>query len=122
MIRFRLSGQTGNATYPIHVTVHLPLDLLPSRSFVHEPEDLLVCPERASRLDTYKPPLTLPLTLIQHLFEEGLKGTARDGLHYLGRILSYILVIPVKSVRLANSIVENSRQKENKIPTDGNFP
>jgi hypothetical protein len=64
MIRFRLSGQTGNATYLMYVTVYLPLDLLPSRSFVHEPEDLLVCPERASRLDTCKPPLTLLLTLI----------------------------------------------------------
>lgn len=122
MIRFRLSEQTGNTTYPIHITVHLPLDLLPSRSFVHEPEDLLVCPERASRLDTCKPPLTLPLTLIQYLFEEGLKSTARDSLYYLSRILSYILTIPMKSVRLANLIAENSRQKENKIPTDRNFP
>jgi len=101
MIRTRLSGQTGNATHPIHVTVHLPLDLLSSRSFVHEPEDLPVYPERASRLDTRKPPPTLPLTLIQYPFEEGLEGTARDGLYYPGRILSYILAIPVKRVRPA---------------------
>ena len=85
----------------MHVTVYLPLDLLSSRSFVHEPEDLLVYPKRASRLDAGKPPPTLPLTLIQHLFEEGLEGTARDGLHCPGRILSYILAIPVKRVKLA---------------------
>jgi len=48
----------------VHVTVHLPLDLLSSRLFVHKLEDLLVCPKRASRLDASKPPLTLPLTLI----------------------------------------------------------
>jgi hypothetical protein len=101
IIRTRLSRQTGNATHLIHLTVYLPLNLLSSRSFVHEPEDLLVYPERASRLDAYKPPPTLPLTLIQHLFKEGLKGTARDGLHHLGRILSYILTIPVKRVRSA---------------------
>jgi hypothetical protein len=47
MIRPRLSGYTGNAAHPMYVTVHLPLDLLSSRSFVHEPEDLPVCPERA---------------------------------------------------------------------------
>ena len=96
-----MSVQTGNATYLVYVTVHLPLDLLSSRSFVHEPEDFPVCLERAGRLDAYKPPPTLPLTLIQHPFEEGLKGTARDGLHHLGRILSYILAIPVKSIRSA---------------------
>ena len=101
MIRSRLSGQTGNATYPMYVTVHLPFDLLSSRSFVHEPEDFLVCPERTGRLDAGKPPPTLPFTLIQYLFEEGLEGTARDGLHHLGRILSYILAIPVQSVRSA---------------------
>ena len=64
MMWSRLSGQTGNATYPMHMTVHLPLDLLSSRSFVHEPEDFPVCPERAGRLDACKPPSTLPLTLI----------------------------------------------------------
>lgn len=84
----------------MHVTVHLPLNLLPSRSFVHELEDLLVCPKRASRLDAYKPPPTLPLTLIQHPFEEGLESTARDGLQYLDRILSNIFVGPLKRVRL----------------------
>ena len=83
------------------MTVHLPFDLLSNRSFVHEPEDFLVYPERASRLDTCKPPPTLPLTLIQHLFEEGLEGMARDGLHHLGRILSYILAISIKRIRLA---------------------
>lgn len=82
----------------MHVTVYLPLDLLSSRSFVHEPEDLPVCPERAGRLDACKPPPTLPLTLIQHPFEEGLEGTARDGLHHPDRILSYILAIPVKRI------------------------
>jgi hypothetical protein len=85
----------------MHVTVHLSLNLLSSLSFVHKPKDLPVCPERAGRLDAYEPPPTLPLTLIQHLFEEGLESTARDGLHYLGRILSYILAIPVKNVRSA---------------------
>jgi hypothetical protein len=83
----------------MHVTVHLPLNLLPSRSFVHELEDLLVCLKRASRLDAYKPPPTLPLTLIQHPFEEGLKSVARDSLHHLGRILSYIFAVPLKRVR-----------------------
>src|SRR6187402_2577087 len=101
MIRTGLSQQRGNATHPMHVTVHLPLDLLSSRSLVHEPEDFPVCPERTGRLDACKPPPTLSLTLIQHPFEEGLEGTARDGLHYLGRILSYILAIPVKRVRSA---------------------
>jgi hypothetical protein len=48
----------------MHVTVYLSLNLLSSRSFIHEPEDLLVYPERAGRLDAGKPPLTLPLTLI----------------------------------------------------------
>jgi hypothetical protein len=85
----------------MYIAVYLPLDLLSIRSFVHEPEDLPVRPERAGRLDAYKPPPTLPLTLIQHLFKEGLKGTARDGLHHPGRILLYILTIPVKRVRLA---------------------
>ena len=85
----------------MHVTVHLPLDLLSIRLFVYEPEDLPVCPECAGRLDARKPPPTLPLTLVQHPFEKGLEGTARDGLHHLGRILSYILAIPVKSVRSA---------------------
>jgi hypothetical protein len=83
------------------VTGPLPLDLLSRRSFVHEPEDLPVCPERAGRLDACKPPPTLPLTLIQHPFEEGLEGAARDGLHHSRRILSYILAIPVKRVRSA---------------------
>lgn len=78
------------------MTVHLPLDLLSSCLFVHELENLLVCPKGAGRLDTCKPPLTLPLTLIQHLFEEGLEGTAGDGLYYSGRILSYILAIPIE--------------------------
>jgi hypothetical protein len=104
------------------MTVYLPLNLLSSRSFVHKPEDFPVCPERVGRLNAYKPLPTLSLMLIQYPFKEGLKGTARDGLHYLGRILLYILAIPVKSVRLANSIAEDSRQKENKIPTNGNFP
>jgi hypothetical protein len=85
----------------MYVTVYLPLDLLSRRSFIHEPEDLLVYPERAGRLDAYKPPPTLLLTLIQHLFKEGLEGTARDGLHYPGRILLYIFIIPVKRVRSA---------------------
>lgn len=53
----------------MHITVYLPLNLLSSCLFVHKPEDLLVCPERAGRLDTCKPPPTL------------------------GRILLYILVI-----------------------------
>jgi hypothetical protein len=106
----------------MHVTVHLPLDLLSSCLFVHEPEDLLVCPERAGRLDAGKPPPTLPLTLIQHPFEEGLEGTARDGLHYPGRILLYILAVLVKRVRLADSIAGDGRQEENGVPTDGNFP
>jgi len=81
----------------MHVTVHLPLDLLSIRLFVHEPEDLPVCPERTGRLDAGKPPPTLPLTLIQHPFEEGFEGTARDGLHHPGRILSYIFAVPRKS-------------------------
>ena len=85
----------------MHLTVQLPLDLLPSRSFVHEPEDLPVCPERAGRLDARKPPPTLPLTLIQHPFEEGLERPARDGLYYPGRILSYIFAVPLKRVSSA---------------------
>ena len=85
----------------MHVTVYLPLDLLSRRSFVHKPEDLPVCPERAGRLDAGKPPPTLPLTLIQHPFEEGLEGAARDGLHHPGRILSYILAVSVRRVRSA---------------------
>jgi hypothetical protein len=102
IIRTRLRGQTRSGIHPMHVTAYLSLDLLPSRSFVHEPEDLLVCPERAGRLDTGKPLPTLPLTLIQHPFEEGLESAARDGLHYPGRILSYILAILLKRVKLAN--------------------
>ena len=85
----------------MHVTVYLPLDLLPSRSFVHKPEDFLVCPKRAGRLDAGKPPPTIPLTLVQRLFGEGLEGAARDSLHYPGRILLYIFAVPVKRVRLA---------------------
>jgi hypothetical protein len=38
---------------------------------------------------------------IQYPFKKGLEGTARDSLYHLGRILSYILAIPVKGVRLA---------------------
>jgi hypothetical protein len=75
----------------MHLTVHLPLDLHPCRSFVYEPEDLPVCPQRASRLDAGKPPPTFPLTLIQYPFVE---GTARDSLHHPGRVLSYILAVP----------------------------
>jgi hypothetical protein len=83
------------------VAVHLPLDLLSLRAFVHEPEDLPVRPERAGRLDAGKPPPTLPLTLVQHPFEEGLEGPARDGLHHPGRILSYISAVAVKRVSSA---------------------
>jgi hypothetical protein len=83
----------------MHITVYLPIDLLPSRLFVHEPEDLLVCPECADRLDACKPPPTLPPTLIQHLFEEGLESAARDSLHHLGRIFSYIFAVPLERVR-----------------------
>jgi hypothetical protein len=83
------------------MTVYLLFDLLSSRLFIYKPEDFLVYPERASQLDAYKPPPTLPLTLIQHLFKEGLKGIARDGLYHLGRILLYILAIPIKRIRLA---------------------
>ena len=79
----------------MYITVQLPPDLPPRRSFIHEPKDLPVCPERVSRFDTGQPPLTLPLTLIQHPFEEGLEGTARDSLYHLGRILSYVLAVPV---------------------------
>ena len=78
----------------MHVAVHLPLDLLSIRSFVHEPEDLPVCPERAGRLDACKPPPTLSSTLIQNLIEEGLESAATDSLHHLGRILSYIFTVP----------------------------
>jgi hypothetical protein len=96
-----LSGETRSATYPVYITVHLSLNLLPSRSFVYKPEDLPVCPEYTGRLDTGKPPPILPLTLIQYPFEEGLKGMARDSLYYPGRILLYIFAVPVKRVRLA---------------------
>jgi hypothetical protein len=51
LFRSTKRGQTRSATHPMHVTVHLPLNLLPSRPFVHEPENLPVCPERASRLN-----------------------------------------------------------------------
>ena len=103
----------------MHVTVHPPLDLLSIRSFVHEPEDLPVCPKRTGRLDARKSPPTLPLTLIQYPFEEGLEGTARDGFYHQGRILSYILAIPVKS-QISDSIAEDGMQ-EGGVPTDGNF-
>src|ERR1700742_744157 len=98
IIRTGLSRQTRSGTHPMHVTVYLPLNLLPSRSFVHKPEDLPICPERASRPDTSKPPPTLPLALIQYPFEEGLKSTARDSSHHPARILSYIFAIPLKRV------------------------
>jgi hypothetical protein len=96
-----LSGQTRHTTHPVYMAVYLPLDLLSLRVFVHEPEDLLVCPERTGRLNAGKPPLTLPLTLVQHPFEEGLEGPARDGLYHPGRILLYIFAILVKRVSLA---------------------
>ncbi|KAG9233357.1 hypothetical protein BJ875DRAFT_442313 [Amylocarpus encephaloides] len=83
IMRTGLSGQTKD-THSVYVTVHLPPGLLSSCLFVHEPQDFLVCPERAGRLDAGKPPPTLPLMLIQHLFEEGLEGTARDGLRHPG--------------------------------------
>jgi hypothetical protein len=66
----------------MHITVYLLFDLLPSRLFVHKLEDLLVCPKCASRLDACKPSPTLPLTLIQHLFNEGLESAAKDILHH----------------------------------------
>jgi len=84
----------------MHITVYLSLDLLPSCLFVHEPEDLPVCPECAGRLNSCKPPPTLPPTLIQYPFEEGLESAARDSLHHLGRILSYIFTVPLERVRL----------------------
>jgi hypothetical protein len=84
----------------MYITVYLSLNLLPSRLFVHEPKDLPVYPECASRLNSYKPPPTLPPTLIQHLFKEGLKSAARDSLYYLGRILSYIFTVSLERVRL----------------------
>ena len=90
-------GRPRSGTHPMHVTVYLPPDLLPSRSFVHKPEDLPVCPKRAGRLDACKPPPTLPLVLVQHPFEEGLEGTARERLHRPGGILSHILAVPVHS-------------------------
>jgi hypothetical protein len=48
----------------MYITVYFPINLLPSRLFIYEPEDLLVCPECANRLNAYKPPPTLPPTLI----------------------------------------------------------
>jgi hypothetical protein len=84
----------------MHLTVDLALGFLTSRPFVYEPEDLPVCSEGVGRLDACKPPSTLPSTLIQHPFEEGLESTARDGLQYLDRILSNIFVGPLKRVRL----------------------
>jgi len=83
----------------MHITVYLPIDLLPSRLFIHKPEDLSVCPECADRLNAYKPPPTLPPTLIQHPFKEGLKSAARDSLYHLGRILLYIFAVPLERVR-----------------------
>jgi hypothetical protein len=70
----------------MNLTVHFALDLLTSRPFVYEPEDLLVCLEGVGQLDTCKPPPTLLSTLTQYPFEEGLESAARDGLHHLGRI------------------------------------
>jgi hypothetical protein len=78
----------------MYITVYLPFDLLSSRSFIHKPEDFLICPERAGQLDACKPPPTLPLTLIQYPFEEGLESVARYGLYYSSKVLSYILAIP----------------------------
>jgi hypothetical protein len=107
-----LNGQTGNTIHPIYIIVYLPLDLLSSYSFIHEPEDLPVYPEYTGQLDTCKSPPTLPLTLIQYPFEEGLEGTVRDGLYYPDRILSYILIISIKRVRLAireQKIVDKKR-------------
>lgn len=99
-IQPRLSGQIRSATHPVHVTVHLPLDLLPSRPFVHEPEDLPVCPKGVGRFDACEPPPTLPSTLIYHPLKEGLEGAARDSFHHLGSILSCIFTITVKRVSL----------------------
>ena len=73
------------------------LNLLASRPFVYKPEDLLVYPKGASRLNAYKPSPTLPPMLIQHLFKEGLKSAASNGLYHLGRILLYIFAVPIKS-------------------------
>jgi hypothetical protein len=79
----------------MHITVYLPI-----RLFIHQPEDLPVCPECADRLDACKPPPTLPPALIQHPFKEGLESVARDSLYHLGRILLYIFAIPLERVRL----------------------
>jgi hypothetical protein len=51
-------------TYPMYITVCLSIDLLASRPFIYEPEDLPVCPERAGGLDAGTPPSILLLTLI----------------------------------------------------------
>ena len=64
---------------------------------MHEPEDLLLCPKRASRLDTGKPPPTFPPDVDLTSIRKGLEGTARDSLHYLYKILLYIFVIPRES-------------------------
>jgi hypothetical protein len=76
--------------------VYFLLNLFSSYLFIYNPEDFLVYSEYTSRLDTYKPPSILLLILIQYLFKEGLKDIARDSLYYLGRILLYILIIPIK--------------------------
>jgi hypothetical protein len=99
------------------VAVHLPLDLLSLHAFVHEPEDLPIRPEYTSRLDAGKLPSILPLTLVQYPFEEGFKGPARNGLHYPGKILSYIFIVLVKS-QLSDSTVKDGKQKGNKVYID----
>ena len=86
----------------MYISVDFALDLLTSSSFVYEPEDLLVYPERIGWLDAYKPSSTYSSTLIQYLIEEGLESMATDSLYNLTRILSYIFVVPWERVRLTS--------------------
>ena len=82
----------------MHMAVHLARDFLTRRPLIDKPEDFPICPKGASRLNTCEPPPTLTSTLIQYPLEEGFQSAARDGLHYLGRILSYIFAVPLKKV------------------------
>lgn len=92
-------GKQKSGTHLVYMTAYLSSDFPPSRSFVHKLEDFPLYAQCAGRLDTSKPSPTLPLILISHPFKEGLKGTARDSLHYPDRILSYIFAVPMKRVR-----------------------
>jgi hypothetical protein len=94
----------------MYFTVDLALNLLTSRPFVYELEDLPAHPEGVGRLDACKPPPTLPSTLIRRIIKEGL--------HHLGRILSYIFTVPLARVRSAIRRQKGIRMRVGYMPTE----